>query len=183
LRSPNRVERQSVSDVDGLIAALRTSRPVDRTHAREGLVAIGGPAVDPLIRLLEDSRPHVRWEAVKALGSIGDRAAAPSLVGALEDEDDGIRWLAARGLIALGREALPPLLSALAYRPSSWTLLEGAHHALSGLYERGKLPGLAKPVLAALNGATPQMAVHMAAYVALDAIRAATSSEHAMLLP
>ena len=167
----NRLERPAAADIHGLIAALADANPAHRQHAREALVAIGRPAVEPLIRLLDDPDPQVRWQAVKALGAIGDAAAAPALIGALEDEESDVRWLAANGLIDLGHEALQPLLSALAYRPSSPDLLEGAHHVLEKLYWR-QSPPLVKPILAALNGPAPQMAVHMAAYAALNAIRA-----------
>ena len=77
--------------------------------------------------------------------------------------------MAAQGLIDLGHEALRPLLAVLAYRASSPELLEGAHHVLSRLYWRDS-PKLVKPVLAALNGPSPQMAVHLAAYSALNAM-------------
>jgi HEAT repeat protein len=160
-----------VAAIHDLIAALTNGSPVDRQHAREALAAIGRLAVDPLIRLLGDHRPHVRWEAVKALGSIADPAAAPALVGALEDEDGDVRWLAAEGLIGLGLEALQPLLSALACGPSSSDLLEGAHHVLYTL-DRRRLPSVVKRVLVALAGSTPHMAVHLAAYTALKSLRA-----------
>jgi HEAT repeat protein len=167
----NSAKSPAAADVHELVAALSAANAIDRQHAREALVTIGRPSVSPLIRLLDDPHPQIRWEAVKALGAIGDPAAAPALIGALEDEESDVRWLAADGLIDLGHEALQPLLSALAYRPSSPDLLEGAHHVLDKLYWR-KSPRLVKPVLAALNGPSPQMAVHMAAYTALNSLRA-----------
>jgi HEAT repeat protein len=167
----NSMEYAGLADVQDLIAALAGPNPAERQHAREALVAVGRPAVGPLIRVLDDPRSQVRWEAVKALASIGDHAAAPALIGALEDEDWDVRWLAANALIDLGHEAMQPLLSALAYRASSPDLLEGAHHVLSKLYWRD-LPKVVRPVLAALDGPSPQMAVHLAAYAALNTIRA-----------
>jgi HEAT repeat protein len=165
------VKYAGAADMHGLIAALGASNPADRQHAREALIRIGRPAVAPLIRLLDAPHPLVRWEAVKTLAGIGDPAAAPALIGAMEDDNRDVRWLAASALIDLGHEAMQPLLSALAYRPSSPDLLEGAHHVLNKLYWRDS-PRLVKPVLAALNGPAPQMAVHIAAYAALNAIRA-----------
>ena len=167
----NSVGYASEGDVHGLIAALSAANPADRQHARETLVNIGRSAVSSLIRLLDDPHSQGRWEAVKALAAIGDPAAAPALIGALEDEEGDVRWLAANALIDLGHEALQPLLSALAYRQSSPDLLEGAHHVLSKLYWRDS-PQVVKPVLAALDGPAPQMAVHLAAYSALNVIRA-----------
>jgi HEAT repeat protein len=171
----NSVEYAGQADVHGMIEALAGTNPIDRQHAREALVAVGRPAVGRLIRLLDDSRSQVRREVVKTLAAIGDSAAAPGLVDAMEDEEVDVRWLAAQALIDLGHEALNPLLAALAYRASSPELMEGAHHVLSRLYWRDS-PKVVKPVLAALDGPAPQMAVHLAAYSALNALR--TSQHH-----
>ena len=76
---------------------------VVRRRARNGLIVLGNLAVDPLIQLLRDPTTHVRWEAAKALGSIGAPRAAPALVRVLdEDEDFDVRWLAAEALAGLG---------------------------------------------------------------------------------
>jgi HEAT repeat protein len=167
----NSVQYAGLADVQSTIAALRGTNPADRQHARERLIAIGRPAVAPLVRLLDDPHHQVRWEVVKTLAAIGDPAAAPALTEALEDEAADVRWVAAHALIDLGHEAVRPLLSALAYRASSPELLEGAHHVLSRLYWLDS-PKLVKPVLAALDGPAPQMAVHLADYSALNTIRA-----------
>jgi HEAT repeat protein len=163
--------RPNAATIDGLIAAIREEDATERMYAREELAAIGRPAIAPLIGLLDNQHPHVRWEAVKALGNIGDPAVAPALVDALDDEDGDVRWLAARGLIDLGLNALQPLLAALAYRLSSSSLLEGARHAIYRLYWRGLLPDAVKPVLVAINGPMPEIGVHAAAYAALNALR------------
>jgi HEAT repeat protein len=170
----NNPKEAGASDIRGLIAALKGTNPADRQHARDALVALGKPAVAPLVQLLNNPHPQVRWQAVKALDAIGDPAAAPALVAALDDEEGDVRWLAANGLIDLGREALVPLLSALAYHPSSPDLLEGAHHVLYKLHCRNS-PRLVKPILAALNGPAPQMAVHLAAYAVLNAVKTSQS--------
>ena len=64
-------------DIGSLIAALASPDRVTRQTARETLVAVGHPAVGPLIALLDDRHDHVRWEAAKSLADIGDPAAAP----------------------------------------------------------------------------------------------------------
>jgi HEAT repeat protein len=170
----NSVQYAGLAEVYDLIAALSGKKAADRQHARELLIAVGRPAVGPLVRLLDDADQKVRWEAVKTLAAIGEPAAAPALIEALEDDAADVRWVAAQALIDLGHEALRPLLAALAYRASSPELLEGAHHVLSRLYWRDS-PKVVKPVLAALDGPAPQMAVHLAAYFALNAIR---TSQH-----
>ncbi len=98
-----------------------------RQSTRKALVALGKAAVKPLIALLFDPRPHVRWEAAKALGKIGDPAAAPALVEALEDDESNVHWLAAVGLAAMKLKGLMPLLSALVRHPDSiWLRAAGA---------------------------------------------------------
>lgn len=158
-----------------LIAALAHDDPVDRHRARETLVAIGRSAVKPLTELLSDARPHVRWEAAKALGPIGDPAAASALVNALEDNDGDVRWLAAAGLIRLGCSGLHPLLVALQDRADSDYLRDGAHHVFHDLV--GRVPfGLARSMLAALDQPEPEMVVPQAAYEALKALESLTAA-------
>ena len=70
----NRVSIQS------LVADLGNSNGRMRIQARETLVRIGSQAVEPLMLALKDRNWHVRWEAAKALGGIGDPKAAPALV-------------------------------------------------------------------------------------------------------
>lgn len=49
------------------------------------------PAVSSLTRVLQNSEvDHVRWEAVKTLGAIGDSRTIPSLEHALEDGDPDV---------------------------------------------------------------------------------------------
>jgi HEAT repeat protein len=171
----NYPKRRDATEISRLIEVLANGQPVERKRARDALVAVGRPAIGPLIRLVEARHPHVRWEAVKGLGAVGDPEAAPALVKALEDDDEGVRWLAAKGLIDLRRNGLQPLLAALVVRSSSPELLEGARRVLHQLsWER--LPKPVKPVLAALSGPSPWLAVHVAAYAALNALRAENAS-------
>jgi HEAT repeat protein len=126
------------ADIGSLVAALASSDRVTRQNAREALVALGHPAVGPLIALLDDRNDHVRWEAAKSLSEIGDPAAAEALVRTLEDREAGVRWLAAEGLIRMRKASLPPLwpeVRAILYRalielPDSQWLREGAHDVL-----------------------------------------------------
>ena len=161
---------QETDNIPALVAALTHDDPVERHRAREALVAIGKPAVNYLLKPLSDSRSHVRWEAAKASGPIGDPKAAPSLVNALEDEDSDVRWLAAAGLITLGCSGLHPLLEALIDRPNSLWLRDGAHHVFHDLI--GRLPfGLARHMLAVLDQPDAELAIPQAAYEALNALK------------
>ena len=154
-------------DIGSLVAALASPDRATRQSARETLVALGHPAVGPLIALLDDRRDHVRWEAAKSLSDIGDSAAAPALVKTLEDRDAGVRWLAAEGLIRMRKAGLKPLFQALIERSDSPWLREGAHHVLHALTKMGLAEG-AKPVLTALEGIEPTATVPSAARRALD---------------
>jgi HEAT repeat protein len=156
-------------DVESLVAALASPDRVTRQTARETLVAVGHPAVGPLIPLLGDRHGHVRWEAAKALAEIGDPASAQVLVQTLEDRDAGIRWLAAEGLIRMREAGLKPLFQALIERPDSSWLREGAHHVLHALAEMG-LAEVTMPVLDALKDIEPTATLPSAAQRALDTL-------------
>ena len=167
---PEGAVRTHKPDIDSLVAALASPDRVTRESARETLVAIGHPAVGPLISLLDDRHDHVRWEAAKTLSDIADPAAAPALVQALEDPEPGVRWLAAEGLIKMRRACLQPLLHALTERAadSVW-LRDGAHHVLHDLAKMGLAEGMA-PVLTALEGIEPTATVPGEARRALDTL-------------
>jgi len=169
------------ANIPMLIADLGNNDGSVRVRARATLVYIGAQAVEPLMLALKDQNWHMRWEAAKALGEIGDPRSAPTLVSALEDVRSGIRWLAAVGLIAIGREALPPLLQALIDRSDSEWLREGAHHVFRAWQkekERAELhtkadeemSHLVSPVLKALEEVEPVIATPPAAQAALDAL-------------
>ena len=161
--------RAAPATIGALIADLGRKDGLVRERARQSLVAIGGPAVASLIEALADPNKQMRWEAAKALGQIGDPAAAHVLMSALEDEVFDVRWLAAEGLSAIGRKALVPLLQALIERSDSLWLREGVHHVLHDL-SRGELKEVLRPVLAALEDVEPSLEVPFAAKSAVDAL-------------
>ena len=165
------IARRQYESTSSAIADLARDDPLVRVRARHWLEAIGRPAVPALIEALADPSSQVRWEAAKALGRMGDPAAAPSLVRALQDRGFGVRWLAADGLIALGPAGLVPLLQALVKRSGSVWLRQGAHRVLHEL-ARGQLKDVLQPVVAALEGIEPSLAVPPAAEAALEALTA-----------
>jgi len=128
---------------------------------------MGSKAVGPLVKALASPKKYVRWEAAKALGRIGDPAAAQALVAALEDEMFDVRWLAAEGLIAMGRKGLVPLLQELGKHSDSVWLREGAHHIVHDL-SLEDLEDVMLPVLTALDAVAPSVEVPFAAKAALD---------------
>lgn len=160
------------AEIESLITALGSHDVLARDRAHHALVQIGQPAVAPLAAALRDDHELVRGEAARALGELRDPTAAVALIGALDDQGFDVRWLAAEGLIALKAAGVAPLLSSLI--DASWDnvwLREGAHHILRSLLGEPFGAALA-PVVAAIEGVEPSVTVPLAAYKALDALRA-----------
>ncbi|MCG2795595.1 MAG: HEAT repeat domain-containing protein [Actinomycetia bacterium] len=82
-------------------------------EARDALVRIGEPAVEPLVPLLRDKESIVRDEAARALGEIGDPRAVEALIGALGDKDWHVRHTALKIFPKIGKSAVEPLIWAL----------------------------------------------------------------------
>ena len=102
-------------DTRGLIRLLSHPGFDIQWRAAEALGALGGPALDVLIRKLGHHDTRVRLGIIEALGDIGDPRAAPALQGILAgDPGSEIRWAAA---LALGTMrdagAIPHLVMAL----------------------------------------------------------------------
>ena len=166
----NEPRREESVTVVTLIADLSSDDGVVRVKARSELVLSGDAAVEPLIEALVAQSQWVRWEAAKALGQIGSPAATNALVKALEDKMFDVRWLAAQALINIGPEAIMPLLKALIERADSTWMREGAHHVLNDLAQ-GKLEGVLRPVLAALEDVDSPVELPFAAKTALNSYK------------
>lgn len=76
--------------VEPLIDALCQSEDeFEEEVIEEALVKIGKPAVEPLIKALQqEDELYCRWGLAKVLGDIGDGRAVEPLTELLEDEDD-----------------------------------------------------------------------------------------------
>ncbi len=127
------------ANLSALMAMLAHKDGLVRKKGREGLEALGEPAVAPLCEAVLTAKDRqVRWAAAKALGALRDPRSAPALVDALEDRDSDVAWLAAVALENMGQEAWRPLLQGLIDRGvDSVAMREGAHHVFS----RQKAPG------------------------------------------
>jgi HEAT repeat protein len=127
------------TNIETLMEKLASKKGLYRQKARKSLVALGKPAVSYLTLALDNSKlDQLRWEAAKALNSICDTSAIPSLVQALEDKDQDVAWLAAEALIKLKKAAWPVLLQTLIKRgPDSVLMRQGAHHILRNQKEKG----------------------------------------------
>ena len=154
-----------------LEAEIRGKDGSRREHARHDLVKMGKTGIPLLLNMLRDSDDHVRWEACKALGSIGDAGTARALVEALTDKSIEVRWLAAEALIALEEKAVPPLLRGLQVKFNSPYFRQSAHHVLYALERKKKLHAKVTNVLDALRPMEPRITAAVAAKAALDSLR------------
>ncbi|MDF5708134.1 MAG: HEAT repeat domain-containing protein [Nostoc sp. S4] len=95
--------------VPTLIAALGYNNPGAAVAAVDGLIAIGEPAVAPLLKLIDDYNYGARAWAIRALAGIGDLRALDTLLEAAKtDFSLSVRRAAARGLGTLRWYQLPP---------------------------------------------------------------------------
>ena len=145
-------------DLSTALAELGSDDGVIRHGARIQLVTAGEPAVTTLIACLSASRLNARWEAAKALTEVLDVRAIPALIVALTDDGPGVRWLAAEALANLGRVVVEPILYELIRNSGSNWFREGAHHVLREL-SKGDLRDVVQPVILALEGMAPDVAV------------------------
>ena len=136
------------------------------------MVALGRPAVASLTQALQNSKlDHVRWEAAKALGAIGDTKAISPLVKVLEDSDPDVAWLAAEALRQFKKAAWPPLLRLLIKRGSDSALLrQRAHHVLRSQKENG-FDDLLASLREDLESSTVQESTPVAAYAILKRMK------------
>jgi HEAT repeat protein len=130
--------------------ALRkiTGAPEPVRERRNRSAEPGGvpPAVQSLLRAMQD--PRSRWMAVVALGEMGATArdAVPALMEALEDDDSAVRWDAAKALGKLGPAAARavPALVAVLHEQSDAIVRQYAVAALGsmGAAARSAVPAL-----------------------------------------
>jgi len=127
------------TNLESLMDLLASKNGVTRLKTRKSLVALGKPAVPSLNRTLQNSKEdHLRWEAAKTLGAIGDIRSIPVLVNALEDSNPDVAWLAAEALRKFKKAAWPLLLRALIKsKPESVLLRQGTYHVLRNQKEDG----------------------------------------------
>ena len=135
------MNKQKSTDIylESLMNLLANKNAETRMKVMKSLVALGKPAVSSLTGALRNSKlEHVRWEAAKTLGAIGDIRAIPSLVKALEDNNSDVTWLVAEALRKFKKRAWPPLLRALMKSEQDSVLLRtGAHHVLRNQNDDG----------------------------------------------
>jgi len=121
-------------NIETLIEALHISET--RDYAAKILGKIGIPAVEPLIRALENDEYFVRVSAIEQLGRIGDERAVDPLIELLRNQD--LMTLTVEALGRIGDErAVDPLIE---------------------LYEEGHSP---KEIVGALEGIGDEKAMDL----------------------
>lgn len=119
----------------------------------ERCVAIGAPAVRPLLLILEEDRAEQRENAARALGRIGDPLAIDGLAARLADEDYAVTRAAGEALVEIGEAAAGAVIEALrnprARVQAAWTLSQLAQR----LDDPAILSTAAEPLVAALQSA------------------------------
>jgi len=88
------------------------------------IAAIGKPAYDKLVDIVEDKKRRGRYWAVVALGKLGDKQAAHLLINGLNDRETPVRRNSAWSLGKLkSEEAVDPLLEILKSKNAHDTIL------------------------------------------------------------
>ena len=81
----------TTDNIEKLLLLLADADFDVRTTARDKLVTIGTPAVNPLLDVLQVGKLDARQMAAEALGAMGDKTAIHGLVTAADDESKWVR--------------------------------------------------------------------------------------------
>ncbi len=146
--------------VEELVEALASEDGMKRKQARETLVLVGDPAIEPVRDLIASREKRVRWEAAKTLAAMVDPPSVEIFVGLLDDPLPDLRWIAGDGLINLGPRTTQAVLQSLLRSPLSKGRRQGAHRVLRGLSaENQVLSDIVGPVIDALATETDSQSV------------------------
>ncbi|WP_254940256.1 HEAT repeat domain-containing protein [Cyanobium sp. Morenito 9A2] len=130
-----------------LVEVLGFNNPGAAVAAVDGLIAIGEPAVEPLLANLDEHNYGARAWAVRALATIGDVRGLGLLEEALgQDIGPSVRRAAAKGLGQLKLSALPGD-EAEALRQRCFSALEAAADDGEWVVRYGVIVGLEQLVL------------------------------------
>ncbi len=113
-------------------------------HDWKNCIAVGAPAVLPLLEILNSGSGYMRKDAAYALGQIGDPRATESLIDALRDRDYELRNRAIYALGRIGQPAVNRLIEA--FKSNNTNEYQGAAEAL----EKIGRPAV-EPLIALLN--------------------------------
>jgi len=140
LITPNIDKLERSQNIDGLIKALDYEKKSIKSDAKEALIRIGSPAVEPLLSALDNSSVMDRGLIIEVLGEIGGEKTFESLVSLLNDDsNEEIAYKIVKQLPNFGEQAIPYLIDSVKSRS------EVTYDAEKGLSKIGK-PAL-EPVI------------------------------------
>lgn len=127
-REPEKKEATSKdinAKVDALIFKLKDPDPTVKVSSVREMIALGKPAVEPLIQYLQHPDKWARLMAASALGKMKDPRAIEPLSKALNDSDEGVRYMAQTALKELAperrdKEATNKNINAKVDPPGQW---------------------------------------------------------------
>jgi HEAT repeat protein len=155
-------------NIQKLLAGLEDNNLDVRNAARRGLADLGQQAVPALTHQLKTGSDRNRWEVIKILEGIHDKAATEALVEALLDENLNVHWAATEALIVKGQEAILPLLEGITHHFESVRFRQGAFHILHMLERFHPLALEVQEVLDALRSIEPSVSAPWAAERAIE---------------
>jgi phycocyanobilin lyase subunit beta len=174
-------EAQIPETAPELIRALNYNNPGAAVAAVDGLIAIGEPAVQPLLELLDNYNYGARAWALRALSGIGDpRSLTLLLDTAKNDFALSVRRAAAKGLGSIHWQQMEPPAAAQAQIECTEVLFAICHDpewvvryaAIAGLEALGQdastLVARIRPELAAIVTQDEDVAVKARAQLALQ---------------
>jgi phycocyanobilin lyase subunit beta len=173
-------EAQIPETAPDLIRALNYNNPGAAVAAVDGLIAIGEPAVAPLLNLLDDYNYGARAWALRALSGIGDpRSLDLLLETAKNDFALSVRRAAAKGLGSIHWETMAPAPAQVAQADCIAVLLGLCHDpewvvryaAIAALEALGKIISDRQAIvqrLAQVQAEDGELAVRARAQLAVD---------------
>jgi len=145
-----------------LMEALVLDRGELHREARRALQNLGRLAEPVWLEALNHLDEHIRWEAARGLGEIGDIRAVDTLAEGLLDDSYAVRWATADVLAHLGERAIPSVLLILNCHTMNEYLRKAAIHALHMIRSR-KIQRRIQPLLDALHGSAAEVEVPVTA--------------------
>ncbi|GAC1619589.1 MAG: hypothetical protein NVS4B7_11860 [Ktedonobacteraceae bacterium] len=138
----------NASAVSPLLSALRSADEQMGSQIFNSLVRLGYAAVPALLETSKSSSAWMRWQCIRALGTIGDQRAVSVLANALADTDHSVAWMGAKGLVRFGKASVAPVLRVLTSAPMTPWLAQTASYVLYSQYQtNSKLKPYLEPVV------------------------------------
>ena len=133
-----------------LLVALIMNEDELHREACRALHNLGHLAKPAWVNALNHPDRHIRWEAARGLGQLGDIRALDILAEGLLDENYAVRWATVDALAQLGVHAIPAILTILSRDPVNELTRQAAYFALQGI-RSDNIQEYIKPLLDVLH--------------------------------